>query len=389
MIQNRIASIDIFRALTMVLMIWVNDFWTLTDIPKWLQHAKGSADYLGFSDIIFPLFLFLVGLSIPYAIEQRKSKGISDVSIAKHVLIRFLSLLLIGVYMVNFETAHHESIVIGKHIWEILMGLAVVLIWMNWNKSPIPKRWHKVLQFIGFALLIYLAVIYKGGSTGDQWMKTQWWGILGLIGWAYGFNALVFLFSKGRLVVILVLYIILNVLVVLHHADMLPGLPASLKYLSTLYSGTIPAFTTAGILTTLLFRKYLKKTPSILFAIGVLHVVYGILLRPYWGISKLQGTPSWLAICVGIGIMTFVILYIICDLKGKKDWAKIIAPAGTATLTCYLIPYFVYPTATLIGFKFPDMLNSGVLGLIGSMVYAMAVVIGVGWFEKKGFKLKL
>ena len=84
-----------------------------------------------------------------------------------------------------------------------------------------------------------------------------------------------------------------------------------------------------------------------------------------------------------------MILYIICDLKEKKDWAKIIAPAGTATLTCYLIPYFVYPIATLIGFKFPDMLNSGVLGLIGSMVYAMAVVIGVGWFEKKGFKLKL
>ena len=101
--HSRVASIDIFRALTMLLMIWVNDFWTLTDIPKWLKHARGSEDYLGFSDIIFPLFLFLVGLSIPYAIERRKKKGDSNVSIAKHIFIRFLSLLLIGVDVLEEE----------------------------------------------------------------------------------------------------------------------------------------------------------------------------------------------------------------------------------------------------------------------------------------------
>ncbi|HIF84504.1 MAG TPA: DUF1624 domain-containing protein, partial [Flavobacteriaceae bacterium] len=59
----RFASIDILRAITMVLMIWVNDFWTLTNVPKWLKHANAVEDYLGFSDIIFPLFLFIVGLS--------------------------------------------------------------------------------------------------------------------------------------------------------------------------------------------------------------------------------------------------------------------------------------------------------------------------------------
>ena len=71
----RIASIDILRALTMLLMIWVNDFWSLTGVPKWLGHAAASEDYMGFSDIIFPLFLFIVGLSIPLAIENRMAKG--------------------------------------------------------------------------------------------------------------------------------------------------------------------------------------------------------------------------------------------------------------------------------------------------------------------------
>ena len=55
----RLASIDILRALTMVFMIWVNDFWTLIDIPKWLTHASATEDYMGFSDVIFPLFLNL------------------------------------------------------------------------------------------------------------------------------------------------------------------------------------------------------------------------------------------------------------------------------------------------------------------------------------------
>ena len=89
----RLASIDILRALTMVLMIWVNDFWTLTNIPKWLQHANATEDYMGFSDVIFPLFLFIVGLSIPLAVEHRLNRKDSPNRISAHILIRSLSLL--------------------------------------------------------------------------------------------------------------------------------------------------------------------------------------------------------------------------------------------------------------------------------------------------------
>ena len=40
----RLKSIDILRALTMLLMIFVNDLWTLTDIPQWLGHKAGNVD---------------------------------------------------------------------------------------------------------------------------------------------------------------------------------------------------------------------------------------------------------------------------------------------------------------------------------------------------------
>ena len=59
----------------MFLMLWVNDFWTLHSIPKWLKHAASGEDSLGFSDLIFPWFLFAIGLSIPFAFQSRLSKG--------------------------------------------------------------------------------------------------------------------------------------------------------------------------------------------------------------------------------------------------------------------------------------------------------------------------
>jgi predicted acyltransferase len=390
--KGRIASIDILRALTMVLMIWVNDFWTLTNVPKWLKHASASEDYLGFSDIIFPLFLFIVGLSIPFAIKQRQIKGASTISISKHILIRSVSLLIIGVFMVNYESAH-ESLGIGKYWWCILMALAVVLIWMHWEKSPIQKKWHPILQGLGVLVLIYLAITYKGGPDGDMWMKTKWWGILGLIGWAYLINALVYVFSKGNLYIMLVLILIFNTLAVLSHSDLLPALNKNLSFLSVLYSGTIPALTSAGVTATLLYKKlsaHHSKWILITFTtIGIIFISYGLLTRPIWGISKIQGTPPWLAICSGMGFIAFAILHFISDIKKQTHWAKLIAPAGTATLTCYMVPYFIYPLRNITGIRLPEFFNTGILGLIGSLGFALLVVVFTGWIEKKGYKLKL
>jgi predicted acyltransferase len=390
--KARVASIDILRALTMVLMIWVNDFWSLTEIPKWLKHASATEDYLGFSDIIFPLFLFIVGLSIPFAIQQRKLSGASTFSTTKHIIIRSVSLLIIGVYMVNYESAHHESLLIGKPFWTLLMASAVVLIWMDWKRSPVPKKWHIPIQLSSFLILIFLAIIYKGGPTGELWMRTQWWGILGLIGWAYAINALVYLFSKGNVYIMVSLMLIFNALAVLTHAELLPELKGFSKYFSTIYKGTIPAFTAAGIVASLVYKRLFANHSKLILGlalIGIIFVGYGFLMRPLWGISKIQGTPAWIGICTGIGFLSFAVFYYIADVKKQTNWAKIIAPAGTATLTCYLIPYFVYPIRNLNNFRFPDFLNAGIIGLLGSLGFALLVVIFTGWMERKGFKLKL
>ena len=66
-VYNRVRSIDAFRAVTMFLMIFVNDLDGIPKVPMWLKHAGDNADALGLADTIFPAFLFIVGLSIPFA----------------------------------------------------------------------------------------------------------------------------------------------------------------------------------------------------------------------------------------------------------------------------------------------------------------------------------
>jgi len=388
----RLASIDVFRALTMVLMIWVNDFWSLSEVPKWLQHASATEDYLGFSDVIFPLFLFIVGLSLPLAIENRRKKGNSTGEIAKHLFDRTLSLLFIGFFMVNSETLH-ESTIIGTTTWKLLMALGIALIWMDWNRSPVPVLWHKPLKVTGWLIFALLAYSYRGGPEGNQWMEPQWWGILGLIGWAYGLNGFVYLYVKGNLVVMVVFWILLNGLSMASHSRFAISDPGFFQHFSTLYMGTIPAFTTAGMVATLLLNKMKSSKPKFIYptlmGLGLIHMILGILTRPIWGISKIQATFPWLAICTGIGFLTFGFLLFLVDDKNKKNWAKWIRPAGTATLTCYMLPYFIYPFYTIFGWKLPTVLNAGLLGLFLSMCFALLVVTLTGYFEKKGLKLKL
>jgi len=130
----RINSIDIFRAITMFLMIFVNDLWTLEGMPKWLLHAEANEDYLGFSDIIFPAFLFIVGLSIPLAIQARQIKGETDKNTFFHVISRAASLLIMGFFHVNLSSYNHSLALLPKPVWQILITVSFFLIWLDYRQ---------------------------------------------------------------------------------------------------------------------------------------------------------------------------------------------------------------------------------------------------------------
>ncbi len=390
----RLTSIDILRALTMFFMVFVNDLWTLSGVPKWLQHAKASEDYLGFSDVIFPLFLFIVGLSIPLAIQNRQNKGDSRGKIAWHILIRSASLLIMGFFMVNKEYSHSESMLISSNWWMLIMAFGLSFIWIDWKRSTASKTTAWIFQGVGIALLIFLMIIYKGGAEGDRWMRTYWWGILGLIGWAYLINSLIYLFSNGKLAIMAVVLLLFTFFSVAHQLDWMSNFGFARIILNPLFEGTLAGFTAAGMLATVVFQKFNERNRINWFylsmvALVLLTLVFGFLLKPEWGISKLRSTPSWLGICSAIGFALFALFYWIADQKGKKNWYTIIKPAGTATLTCYLLPYFIYPLREILGITLPDFFTNGWIGIMKSLLFALVVVMLTGLFEKLRIKLKL
>src|SRR5258708_11640705 len=100
---RRLASIDAFRAITMLLMIFVNDLILDINVPDWLEHAREGEDRLGLADTVFPAFLFIVGLSIPLAMKAGLARGASKTSILFHILRRSFALLAMGFFLVNYE----------------------------------------------------------------------------------------------------------------------------------------------------------------------------------------------------------------------------------------------------------------------------------------------
>lgn len=390
----RLDSIDIFRALTMFLMIFVNDLWTLEGVPQWLEHSAAKDDAMGFSDIIFPCFLFIVGLSIPFAIANRKSKGDSDMTIVRHIAERTFALLLMGIFTVNLESAN-EGMIISKYVWEIFMVIGFFLIWNVYPDKPENNSIYGLLKFIGFLILIGLAVIYKGGDADNiVWMQTHWYGILGLIGWSYLICAMVYFLIGDNVALIAIAWVFFAVFNMAEFSGALGFLHQIRPHVWIVGSGSMPGFTMGGIVASVIYRKYSKQIlPStfllILIGLGILSFIYGFGTRPFWGISKIRATPAWVGICSGISFMAFAFLYWLTDLKGKKSWAEILKPAGTSTLTCYLIPYVWYAIITLAGISLPIFLRTGIIGIVKSLLFSLIIVLITGLINKIGIKLKI
>ena len=72
--ESRVISIDIMRGLTLLLMLFVNDL-NMRVAPAWLGHMPVDHDGMGLADWVFPGFLFIVGMAIPFAISGRMKKG--------------------------------------------------------------------------------------------------------------------------------------------------------------------------------------------------------------------------------------------------------------------------------------------------------------------------
>ena len=389
---KRVLTIDVMRGLTLFLMLFVNDLY-VPGVPDWLTHRPADYDGMGLADWVFPGFLFMVGMAVPFAIQSRLKKGDSKRQILLHILLRTISLLIIGVLMMNTGRLNPGLSGVSQNLWAIGMYVSVFLIW-----NIYPEKWKytsRVFKGLGVIGLVTLAIIFRSGtSEAPGWLITGWWGILGLIGWGYLITSLVYLAVGDNLpasALIWLGFVALNALGML-------GLTGFLNVLKPVFGviidGNVPSIVLAGLFFSLLLRKFKGNTRKFVIlagSLGLLVLVAGFVLRNWFIISKIIGTPSWAMLCNGISISVFVILYIIIDVWGRTKWATLFKMAGENSLTTYLAPDILYHSIWLSGLPvlFYKHSEYSMIVISGSIVWALAMILFTRFLLKIGIRLKL
>ena len=376
----RIQSLDVFRALTMLLMLWVNEYAGVKDLPHWMYHAAAQEDMMGFSDIIFPAFLFAMGMAVPFAVQNRLKKGDSLLQVSLHILLRTVALVVMGLFTVNKGAYDPVASGIPSAWYSLLMVAGFFLVWNLYPKVSDARRYlFAGMKIAGIALLIYLLVIFvpkEGQSFG-----TKWWGILGLIGWSYLGTSLIYLATRSNLRKAIAAFLLLTACCLLTFAGVFRGTWA--EYIPS--QPVLYTLSVAGMLAAIILQQYGRRPGSfygVMVAIGVVMALCGWVAHHWWIISKIQATPTWLFYCCATFFPAVALLHYLCDVKGKAHWFAIIKPAGTLTLTCYMVPYLTGNLMILLGLHWPSFTYSGGAGLVRCALYSLAA-IWIAWLLSK------
>ena len=392
---NRISSIDIMRGLTLVLMLFVNDL-NMKIAPSWLGHRPADFDGMGLADWVFPGFLFIVGMSIPFAFSKRFSAGQSLYDISRHIITRSLSLIIIGVLMLNSGRVNPELTGISKNLWALLMYLAVFLFWNDY-----PDKENKFFTVTGlklFALAILVFLIFKfrsGEPENNGSLIPGWWGILGLIGWGYLVSAFTYVLCRESLfktAFITVFFLLMNML---SGWKLLGFLDPVKSVFGIIIQGNVPFIVLSGLIGGLIIKKLplteFRKVIPVFIGLGLFFIASGFVLRNWFIISKIQATPSWGMICSGISFLVFILLYWIADVKNKRRWASFLRPAGENSLTTYLAPDILYYLIWISGIPVLIYKQSTepLIVIAGSLLWALLMVGLTALLARINIKLKL
>ncbi len=389
----RLLTMDIMRGLTLFLMLFVNDL-HMSGVPPWLGHREASYDGMGLADWVFPGFLFMVGMAIPFAITSRRKKGESNSTIAGHIVMRTASLLFIGVLMLNAGRVNPELSGINRNWWAVGMYIAVFLIWNMYPKSG-PRLLEFTLKGIGIALLAWLLFIFRAGTPGNEsWIETGWWGILGLIGWGYLVAALAHLFFGRRMWACALLWVAFIGLNTATQSGWLTILDPVMPLLGVVLGGNIPSIVMAGLLTAMLLQRYTGhpwKQLTGIAILGVISLCFGFILREWFILSKIHGTPSWAMVCNGISMIVFVLLFAAVDVFGHNRSAGLFSIAGKNSLTTYLAPDIIYYLCWGFGIPlfFYKQDHNAWLAIDGSLVWAAAMIGFTHLLTRIHIRLKL
>lgn len=303
--KKRLKSLDVMRGATIAGMLLVNNAgdWAHTFAP--LLHAEWN----GWTptDLVFPFFLFIVGVAIPLAFASRLEKSGGDLGpLYRQIVRRTLIIFALGLFLT----------------WFPFMGI-------DWSRVRIPGVLQRIALVYFFASLAYLHL----GTRGRAWLTG---GLLGGYWLAMtqvpvpGFGA-GDLSPEGNLAG-LVDRLILGA----HVWRYAPG-PADPEGLLS----TLPAVATAlaGIFTGEWLRTQKSQNEKLigLFVVGSVAAAAGAVFGWFFPINKNLWTSSYVVLTAGLALLTLAVIFYVVDLRGRDRWATPFLVFGTNSIVAYVL----------------------------------------------------
>lgn len=307
---KRLLSLDVFRGLTVAFMILVNNAGSLPTAYPPLLHAQWNGCTP--TDLVFPFFLFIVGIAITFSLTKRKEAG---ENVYRKILVRAAWIVGIGVFL---NGAPHFNL-------------------ENWR---IPG----VLTRIGIVYGI-TAVIFMNTSVRQQvWIAVacllSYWGLMTLVPVpGTGVASL----AEGE-----DLGAWLDRLIFGNHLYAYTKTWDPEGMLSTI---TSVATCLGGVLTGEWVRRKMEDLSkwTALFAAGFLLMTVGLLWGEVFPINKKIWTSSYVLYHCGLALLTLSTVWWLVDLKGWRGWTAPFVWFGMNPLLIYI----THEVLTIVMFSIP------------------------------------
>ena len=344
--KERLYSLDLLRGLDMMLLVVVGPLVKAMD-KAWglpasvMGQFKHGWECFTLWDIIMPLFIFMCGAAIPFALGRRIQDGKAGRSFWFHVLGRVAMLWLLGMLIQGklLSLNWHQMSPYSNTLQSIAAGYFVTACVMLIRSKAIRIAAPVVLA------LIYTAMLAFGGDYSQ-------------------FGNFAFKVDSAILSAIL-------------PADN-PFVTTPSFYTWFATSLMFAAMTLAGYHATEILRGVgEKKTKAIkLFAYGAALEVLGWAVSPWIPVIKPIFTLSFTAQAMGWCVISLAVLYVLTDIFMLRKGLGIVILFGQCALTAYLVGGFFRPVLA----KLAEILTQGfpyAFGMKESMPVAIALVVAV------------
>ena len=354
---GRLYSLDALRGFD---MFWITGgqklvfaLATVTGWPlfAWVNTQMHHVEWNGFAfyDMIFPLFLFLAGVSMPYSFEARKKRGDTMKKIYLHALKRMLILVVLGMLVNRILELNPENLRFASVLGRIGVAwfLAAIIV-LNAN-----VRWQIVWFWsllIIYCLLMLLVPVPGYGA-----------GILTPEGNLAGYI--------DRLLLPGTMYTEFN-----EPEGILSTIPSVATALLGVFAGYFLRMERSGLTGT--------KKSLILIGAGVTSLLLGMLWGTFFPVNKSLWTSSFVLYAGGWSLMLLGLFYLIIDVWRIKKWAFFFVVIGMNSITIYVLQHRILRFDIIRDFFLKgihDLSSAGLQPFISSIGY-IAVVWLFLWF---------